>query len=125
MAVSAQLTRGVSQLYLFLTQVSGCRDQQLRRVVTFPCRLNTVGRCYVSPLSFFDKKYQTPLAKMVILKTDHKRSNKSLWSILVPMCCKISLFYERLGISKEHLCTQKKSNLYLKKQDFIVVANKG
>ena len=98
MAGPAQLTRGVSQLFLFLIQVSGCRDQQLRRVVTFLCRLNTVGEgCYVSPLVFFDKKknlqkktYQTPSANMTILKTDHKRSNKSLWSILVPKGRKVA-----------------------------------
>ena len=57
MAGPAQLTRGVSQLFLLLTQVSGCRDQQLRRVVTFLCRLNTVSEgCRTSPLVFFDRK---------------------------------------------------------------------
>jgi len=43
MAGPAQLTRGVSQLFLLLTQVSGCRDQQLRRVVTFLCRLKRLS----------------------------------------------------------------------------------
>ena len=84
---------GIFLLLLKFCEFLECRSHEVTRK-----RGLTLPDATFEP-SFDEKKklqkitYWTPLAVMAILKTDHKRSNKSLSLILVPRCWKISGFY--------------------------------